>query len=494
MSMERLADGHQTTDEIIHTWESQYVRKLNWRNSASGDIAVCSLHSPVKAIAAQVDLNRVSFVGTLNSKTDLGWLLRGLYLNPSIRNIVLCGDDPAMLGEVLTALWQDGINQEGKVEGSGWSLYPEMDCEAVDQLRRYVTLWDWRDKSPREVAEQLDRVPFLPKEMEQRTFPPIVIAPRVTFPSRKTSFPMFADDLGDGWLQLLNMVLRCGLVKCSEEGDRVADALNAVLTIELDQEEEGPASFFEFNRDEFETYYRHFMSSSPSEYRDYSYGQRLQEAPLRRSKGGEETVRMNQLQRVVEQLKKSQDSRSGTMVLLDPIDLQVANEGAPNIISVTFDILDGELFGSCVLRATDIYNEWPLEAMSLVRLQREVAAELGVPVGSATFIIHSAHINEGNWKQGWRLLEDHFKRPLPLKTDPAGLFLFGIENGKSRGMLITHEADAVLWEGEFDDPEDLSWYLLDVMPWLMPQHTRYIGQECAALMRALKDGGCYVQG
>ena len=61
-------------------------------------------------------------------------------------------------------------------------------------------------------------------------------------------------------------------------------------------------------------------------------------------------------------------------------------------------------------------------------------------------------------------------------------------------MLITHEADAVLWEGESHSPEELSWHIVDLMPWLSAQHIRYIGQECASMRRALQEGEEYVQG
>ncbi|TAK52161.1 MAG: hypothetical protein EPO25_14385 [Gammaproteobacteria bacterium] len=61
-------------------------------------------------------------------------------------------------------------------------------------------------------------------------------------------------------------------------------------------------------------------------------------------------------------------------------------------------------------------------------------------------------------------------------------------------MLLDHDAGTIFWEGAFSDPEDLSWYIVDVMPWLLPQHIRYVGQECAALMRAIRAGECYVQG
>jgi hypothetical protein len=246
---------------------------------------------------------------------------------------------------------------------------------------------------------------------------------RVTFPSRKTTFPLFAEELGDGWLQLLNLTLRCGTAKATSDGDRLAEVLNAVVTVELAGREEALPPFFDFTADQLE-----------------------------------------------------------------------ALDDTPCVVSASFDIVDERLYGTYVLRSEDVHNAWPLDALSLVRLQRKEAERRGIPVASTTFIMHSAQIHERDWDAASKTLDRWFERPLPLQTDPSGLFLFGLDEGRARAMLITHEADAVLWEGEFDSPEELSWYIVDIMPWLSAQHVRYIGQECASMTRALQEGEEYVQG
>jgi hypothetical protein len=132
--------------------------------------------------------------------------------------------------------------------------------------------------------------------------------------------------------------------------------------------------------------------------------------------------------------------------------------------------------------------------MVLVELQREIASRLELELGSYTFIIHSAHLHDRDWDRSQRVLEESFKRPLPLHVDPSGVFLFGNDGGKPRAMLLNHDASHIMWEGAFENPEDLSWYIVDVMPWLLPQHIRYVGQECASLMRAMREKECYLQG
>jgi hypothetical protein len=181
------------------------------------------------------------------------------------------------------------------------------------------------------------------------------------------------------------------------------------------------------------------------------------------------------------------------MLFAEPNDLATPGP-KPDLISATFNVIGRKVFGSFVLRSTDLYTGWPLEAMVLVELQREIASLLELELGSYTFIIHSAHLRDRDWARSQRVLEESFTRPLPLHVDPSGVFLFGNDGGKPRAMLLNHDASHIMWEGAFENPEDLSWYIVDVMPWLLPQHIRYVGQECASLMRAMRERECYLQG
>ena len=475
----------------IHTWESECLPKLEVRNSVTGDIGVCTLWTLLDRISPYLNLPRINIIGPLRTKMGLGWLLRGLYIYPAIRNLVICGKDLSISGDALLTLWEEDLAEDNTLPRLGWKLYPEMDREAVGLLRKYVRVWDWRTKSLEEVGRDISDIPYLTQEMEPRSFPPVVISQQTTFPSRKTSFPILVEELGDGWLQLLNLIMHCGTVKGTRNGDQLTEVLNAVVTIKLASEERLPPCF-DFGTDEFEAYYRHFSSLSCPEDVEYTYGERLQNW----SWFNRETKRMeqvNQLERTIDRLQRSHDTKSGTMVLLGPTDLDRLDD-APGVVLVTFNIVDERLYGTYVIQSDDIYNAWPFNTLSLIRLQREVAKRIGIPVNSATFISHSAHIYERDWGEALAKLEEWFKRPLPLQADPSGLFFFGVENGRARALFVNHEADKVLWEGESSDPEELIRYIVDTMPWLTAQHMRYLGGEAAKLTRALTEGVPYEQG
>jgi hypothetical protein len=290
------------------------------------------------------------------------------------------------------------------------------------------------------------------------------IPERKVFHSRKTSFPIFSRDVGDSWLQLLNLALRIGSDKQADAGP-AAEALNAMVTIglpviaedlevEVTPPEDFPA-YLELDRDDFERHY-----------------EGLQPLPFDR-------------------LCAALDAHG--VAALDADALRKLNV-ASNLVSATFDVVEGRLYGSFVLGCMELFRDWPLQALSLTRVQREIAAELGLEAGAATFVIHSAQLLASDWERAQKLLKESFKRPLPLQVDHSGVFLFGNDGGNARGMLLDHDAAAIFWEDEFEDAQKLSWYIVDAMPWLLPQHIRYVGQECAALMRAMQEKECYLQG
>jgi hypothetical protein len=285
-----------------------------------------------------------------------------------------------------------------------------------------------------------------------------------TFPSRKTTFPLLAGEVGDGWLQLLNLVMHCGTVKGEGRGRRRAEVLNAIVTIKL-AGEEGLPSCFDIGTDEFEGYYRRsFFVSSPEG--------------------------VKRLDSAIDRLQRDHDTAT---ILLGPADPD-APEDAPGVVSVTFNIVDERLYGTCVVRSDDVYNAWPLNALSLIRLQMEVSQRIGVPADSATLISHSAHIGEGDWGKARAKLDKWFERPLPFQADPAGLFFFGVEDGRARALFVGPDVDTVLWEGESADPEDMVRHIIDTMPWLVAQHVRYLGEEAAKLAQALREDIPYEQG
>ncbi len=324
---------------------------------------------------------------------------------------------------------------------------------------------------------------------QTETLPESKIPTRKVFLSRKTSFPVFSQDVGDAWLQLLNLALKIGSDKETRDGERFAEVLNTVVTVGLPvvaedlEVEELPVSkthadHLDFTPEEFDQYFLGLTDSTPSEHVSPSS---VRDARLHELGG------FDQIESVCEQLE---DADANAMLFFTP----TAPDRTPGVLSGSFDVTDGALYSSFVFRSCDIYADWPIEAMALQRLHARVAERLGVEAGAITYMVHAARLSARDWERAQSLLAEHFVRPLPLQVDPSGVFLFGNDGGKARAMLLDHDAGTIFWEEAFDTPQELSWYIVDAMPWLLPQHIRYVGQECSTLTRAMEESVCYLQG
>lgn len=446
------------------TRSSQAAVHTGLPEHASGDVAACGYFADSRATVEQLPRERLCFLSPLASRSEIESLLRRLLLNADIRHLVLCGEGTEPTGDALIALWKAGLDSEGRLAGPRGLLSEELDAAAIDMLRESVQIHDWRGRQDAEVAQGILELPVLPAVRESRTLHTPPPRERPIFPSRGTTFPIFSSCAGDAWLQLLNLALRIGMDRQTADGARYAEASNTVVTIEPEADTAELPPFFDFVADDLE---RHLL--------------RL------------ESAHSEVLDALCTQMQKTPATGADVTSLFDPDDpLHAAF--VPGLVSAAFEMMNGRLCASLAFRSMDLYTAWPLQAATLLHLQRRAAARLGLAVGPSVFFMQSARLLDTDWGRSWRLLGEFFKRPLPLKIDPAGIFLFGNDGGQARAMLLDHDASTIFWEGAFSDPEDLSWYIIDVMPWLLPQHIRYVGQECAALMRAIKTGECYVQG
>jgi len=460
---------------------SNYPSRLEISNHERGDVAVCGSLPTGGSEFPDFEDDRVCFVAPLNSRSDVEWILRGLHSHPTVRHLIVCGDDHRSSAEALISVLKDGLGESGSLRHSRGILSSDLTAPAVDVLRADIEVWDWRDKPMGDVAEGIALLPTASAQRKTEPLPYPVIPTRKVFLSRKTSFPVFSSDVGDSWLQLLNLVLKIGAEKKAADGERFAEALNTIVTVglpvvaedlEVDEvpERREHATYLEFNPDDFERYFGRLIAS------------RL-----------DALDGVDQFESIWAQLKEFPDTQASTMVLPTPGESGHA-QGAPGSISCTFDVTDGALYGSFAFRRADVYSEWPLEAMALTRLHRLLAQKLDLDVGASTFVIHSARLSERDWERSGELLKEHFRRPLPLQVDHSGVFLFGNDGGRARGMLLDHDASTIFWEDAFENPQELSWYIVDSMPWLLPQHIRYVGQEYATLSQAMQKSECYLQG
>lgn len=389
-----------------------------------------------------------------------------------------------------------------------------MDREAVDVLRATVKVWDWTESSAEEVYQRIANLDSGAVVREIRDFPPLETPDRAQLPSRGSVYPIYAETVAEAWLQVLNAVVSCGETKGTRKGDRLKEVLNTVAVIEprfLPTDPVVASDIFDFGPDNFEAYWRDFMARQKPPGQDYSYGERMQNWPLSSDeKGGKHQKKrppLNQLAQVSERLRRSPDTKRGTIVFLGPTDMEELDD-APCLSMATFNRWGGRLFGTFVIRSNDMYGAWPHNALSLRRLQKDMAHELGVEPGATTIISHSAHIYERHWEQAYAKVDEwldsgkimKWYRELGwdgpaggLRPDPAGNFEFAQSPEGVRIRLMSQEADEVLREASGANPRPLLRAMLYRMPWVEPLHAEYLGEQVEAALAARAKGDDYHQ-
>ena len=96
---------------------------------------------------------------------------------------------------------------------------------------------------------------------------------------------------------------------------------------------------------------------------------------------------------VIPLLKKNPNTRRGIIILYHPlIDSAIELKESPSLLSIYFKITDDKLAVSTLIRSNDMFIGWPANVYQIFLLQKYVAEQLNISMGSMTTISHSAHI------------------------------------------------------------------------------------------------------
>lgn len=475
------------------TWEDECLPQLHFRNR-SGAVALCIIWKFIKReeryFPSPGEAPELGVIGNLRTPLGISWFLRGLWQLPHITTVVVWGDDLTKSGEALLKLWEKGPTAEHQIPTFGWRIDPLIDAEAINELRQIVRLVDARTVKRDELRTFLAELrPQNVPPRTQREFPPVPVPERSILPSSGMPIALVAKDPSDGWIQALQTVMRCGRVRVTRKGEKIAHSfcIHAAMPV---PEEETIAPCFDFSPKDFETYYRSFTALVRTRGNDYGYGERMQNWRGR-----------NQLEDLVARLKRTPDTKRGTVVLLEPLDLEEL-EDAPCLSLFTFSWdEDGKLSSSWVLRSHDIYGGWPANVLAALRLHRKIAKDLRAKLGIASFLSQNAQIYERDWKAAEEKLHEFGITPenamqrIGFEADPAGNFVFTVlrEERLVKVEMMNPTHDEVLWEATHHNPSALVRWIIATMPWLTDEHKRYLGAEEAKLRRTLETGEEYIQ-
>ena len=123
-----------------------------------------------------------------------------------------------------------------------------------------------------------------------------------------------------------------------------------------------------------------FMTTLGGEYWEYTYNQRF----------------AHQLPFILAELKKNPHSRRATMNIRD-FEVDTNNDHPACLQSIGLYIRDGALHMKITMRSNDAVQATFMNAVGFIALQRKLAEELGVCIGSYTHTAYSFHAYESSF-------------------------------------------------------------------------------------------------
>lgn len=133
---------------------------------------------------------------------------------------------------------------------------------------------------------------------------------------------------------------------------------------------------------------------------------------ISKSKNDDTTRQANQLDMVIDLLRKNPNTRQAVLTMWDAGDLVAAHQGGcndiPCTVSIQFLLRDQLLHAVTYMRSNDVWLGLPYDIFTFTTLQRLIALSLNVETGSYTHNVGSLHLYDRNRDKA---LEAHHHGP-----------------------------------------------------------------------------------
>ncbi|MCX6743763.1 MAG: thymidylate synthase, partial [Candidatus Parcubacteria bacterium] len=236
--------------------------------------------------------NKIGAIGQLYSKEGINYIIRNLFLNPKISQLIVTGKDLSGSLKFLENFLLTGAGQE--------ILHKEIPAEKTQQFI------DWFKNNTHFIQEEKinDFLSQKPNDnpawlTEIIDFPDAAQREKIDFPSEEICFRLEDKKIADLWLKILDRVLKFGVNKMCQYSEMQRELIN-VSTVINDEDPDNPylTDYLYFNKQDLENYYPQLMTDRIFEGVEYTYGSRL------RNFNG-----INQIEALINDLKANSYSR-----------------------------------------------------------------------------------------------------------------------------------------------------------------------------------------
>ena len=471
------------------SWPIFYKELLNIGDLDS-NVALCTLWTQKDIISKKVPKEKYSVCANLYTAQGINFLIKNILANPKIRYIILCGKEMNDSGTALINLMDKGVDDKGKIIDSNAYIDSNISSDIIEKFRDNVKLIDMRDRED-EITDMIDTLPV------KETFSePVVIEEDATVHptmSVENAFLIKGKTIAETWLKILDIIMKFGEEKMSEYHIKQKEVLDIVAVIETKEKDIAP--WLRFTDKDLKEYYSKFFSSEKPSGVSYTYGERLFKYPLQGLKEkwtGEMTSTFDQIDNIIEYLRKTPYTRRAIAFTWN-IDIDSDSENPPCLTQISWNIKNGSLYQTAVIRSNDMFGAWPMNAFALKELQDKIAKRLEVETGPLIIISNSAHIYENNWKECKEIIEKYYTgNEMPFGEDKLGYFSITVDEE----IIVQHHLpDGRKSEFVFrgNGSEELYRKILHENLVSRMDHAAYLGKELSRAETALKENNEFVQ-
>lgn len=473
-----------------------YRSEMLIKGDPTSQVGIITLFTQKEQVTSFLAENDFALLGQLyNPSQGISILLRNCLSNKNIRYLLVLGQDLSGSGEALLKLHLEGVEEVYDHEQSvdkkltGYRIKglkderlieKEIPLPAINLFRENVKVLDYRHLADfHRLKTILGSLEKQPSYGEGETFPEAEVKVE-RFPTDHSVFKIKGKTIGKVWLEILDHIMKFGVVKKSDYAEDQKEILNltAVITDEHPRDIQWE-EYFQFSREHLQDYLPLMLTDKKVEGVQYTYGGRL-----RNWRG------IDQIDSLIKKLKKSLYSRRAVAVTWD-VGKDCEEVDVPCIDLIQCLVQDDLLFMTVFIRSNDMFDGWPENALALRELQFVIAEEIGIKMGSLTTISGSAHIYQRNWNKSLELIEKYSPVVKQL-SDARGNFVISLKDGL---INVEHQSPqgVVLETIAGQTALEVSLKLARQHKVSEIYHAFYLGRELAKAELALKNGLQYEQ-
>lgn len=410
----------------MKNWPLYYKDLLKIGNTES-NVGIATLWTISDKLIESINPNLFCIAGQLYTKNGINYLVRNLLANKKIRYLIVCGQDRAGSGENIKKLWETGICD---------ALHKEIDLGSIKNLIKNVELIDLVTIEEGKIIEK--KILELNKNTESygdnETFPEPAEKDlnelECSWPTDPSIFKVRGKTIATTWLKAVKNILKFGDIKTTDSM-KIKEVLNltAVVTNE-DPDNLYIPEYLGLTKEKVDNYLPQILNGDKIKGLHYTYGERLQRH-----------FKVNQIDAIINKLKKDKNARETVGVLFDP-NIDHEAEHRPCITQIQTLYNKGALNINAYVRSHDIFGGWPLNAFGLRKLQKYICDKTKLPIGVLTTISASAHIYDFNWEKALDIVNNNLKPK--FENDPRGYFKINIDENL-KDIIVKHHSP----EGNF---------------------------------------------